>query len=271
MHKHLLTVSTFALLLMTARAEAQFAPAREVVPAEDFHVELDLRLWQPEPTMTLTTGDVRVGTVDFVREFGITNQRFNEFGVVLKPGQKHKVRFGYVPFKYNQDATLLRDVVVQNVTFPASAAANANISWDLYRFGYEWDFVSMSRGFVGLVTEVKYNRVKADVTGTASAFGQVQNFEASIDQPAPAPTIGGIARAYVTDYVSVTGEFTGLKVNRDNFRAKFYDFDMYATATFGKYVGARVGYRSIDVDFLADSDAGTMTMKGPYFGGVLKF
>ena len=35
--------------------------------------------------------------------------------------------------------------------------------------------------------------------------------------------------------------------------------------------GAQAGYRSMDVDFLVDSDEGTMKMKGPYFGGFLRF
>ena len=242
-----------------------------MLSAEDFHIELGLRFWQPTPELTLTTGDMRVGTVDFVQEFGLGEERFRELRAVLRAGRKHKLRFAYVPIKYDQDAVLQREITFQNLTFPVRADANADINWDLYRFGYEWDFVARSRGFVGLVTELKYNKVQAAVTAAGSMLGQTQTFSASVDRTAPVPTIGGIARGYVGEYVSFTGEFTALKFDRDEFRGKFYDFDVQGAAHLGKHLGVQVGYRSVDVDYRVDGDEGTMKMKGPYFGGFLRF
>jgi hypothetical protein len=259
------------VLLVGARAEAQFRPPAQNVAAEDFHIELGLMFWQPDPELTLTTGDVRVGTVDFVNEFALPNERFREFRGVLKAGRKHKLRFAYVPIKYDQDAVLRRTIVFQNVTFPVNANANATIEWDLYRFGYEWDVIARSHGFVGLIAEVKYNKIKADVTATASVLGQAQSLSEAVDQAIPVPTIGGIARGYLGEYLSVTGEFTGFKLERDEFRGRFYDFDIYGAVHLGKNTGVQAGYRSIDVDVLADSDAGTMKMTGTYFGGFLRF
>ena len=269
MHNRLLALALFAFLLAGGRAEAQFN-APEDSP-EDFHVELGLMFWQPTPELVLTTGDERVGSVDFVEEFGIEEKRFNEFRAVVKAARKHKLRFAYVPFNYDQDAVLQRTIVFENQVFPVSASANANINWDLYRFGYEWDFVRMSRGFVGVVAELKYNRVKTDVSATGTVLGQAFSAEAGINEVAPAPTVGGIARGYIGRYVSITGEFTGLKIERDEFRAKFYDFDMYGAAHLGKHVGLQGGYRSVTVDFLVDGEAGDMKMKGPYFGGFVRF
>jgi hypothetical protein len=260
-----------ALLLVSAHAEAQFTPSPEMMPAEDFNVELAVMFWQPTPDLRLTTGDAVVGTVDFVREFVIGKERFNEFRAVLKPARKHKIRFNYVTFKYDQDAVLQRTLTFQNRTFPVSADANANVNWDLYRIGYEWDFLSRSRGFVGLVTELKYNKVEADVTASGQVSGQTQSVSASVNQNAPVPTIGAIGRGYINEYASVTGEFTAFKLERDDFRGTFYDFDIYGAAHFGKYVGAQAGYRSVTVDFLVDNDAGDMKMKGPYFGGFVRF
>ena len=270
MHKRLAPIA-FAVLLVAARAEAQFTPRAEGVPAEDFHVELGTTFWQTEPELTLTTGDARVGTVDFVREFGIGKERFREVRAVLKPGRKHKIRFSRVPLKYNQDAVLERSITFQNLTFPVTANANADINWDIYRFGYEWDVISMPKGFIGLVTELKYNKVKASVSATGPVLGQNQTLSANIDQEAPVPTIGGAARGYLGKYVSITGEFTALKIDREEFGGKFYDFDIYGAAHLGKYVGAQFGYRSIDVDYAMDGEQGTMKMTGPYFGGFLRF
>jgi hypothetical protein len=74
--------------------------------------------------------------------------------------------------------------------------------------------------------------------------------------------------------VSITGEFTGFKVPdslSDEFEAKLYDFDIYATVSFGRTLGVQAGYRSLTAEYLVDDDAGELKLKGPYFGGVLRF
>jgi hypothetical protein len=271
MQTRLFPIVALALVLGAARAEAQFTPRQTVVPAEDFRLELGMAFWQPEPGLTLTTGDVRVGSVDFVQEFGIAEERFREFRAVLRPGLKHKIRFAYVPLKYQKDAVLQRSITFQNLTFPVSADATTDINWDVYRFGYEWDFITMPRGFVGVIGELKYNKVQASVSATGPMLGQSVTIAADVDQQAPVPTIGGIARGYIGENISITGEFTGFKLDRENFGGKFYDFDIYGAAHLGKFVGVQVGYRNLDVDFQADDEQGVMTMKGPYFGAFLRF
>ena len=44
-----------------------------------------------------------------------------------------------------------------------------------------------------------------------------------------------------------------------------------AVAHLGRNLGAQVGYRRLTADFTVDNDAGNMKLKGPYFGGVLRF
>lgn len=261
----------FALLLVAARAEAQFTPGPAAVAAEDYHVELGLMLWQPTPELTLTTGDSRVGTVDFVEEFGITDERFRDVRATLKLARKHKLRFGYVQIKYDQDAVLQRNITFQNITFPVTADANADIKWDVYQFGYEWDLLSMSHGYLGIVGQVKYNKVSANVTAGGLVNGQTVSLSAATEQTAPVPTIGAAARGYLGEYVSIGGEFTAFKYENDDFRGKFYDFDIYGAVHLGRHLGGQAGYRSMDVDFLVDGEAGTMKNTGPYFGGFVRF
>jgi hypothetical protein len=269
MKQRLIAVTLFTCLFAATRAEAQFE-AQSSSP-EDFHTELAMMWFTPKPELTLTTGNALVGTVDFVQEFGIAEEKFREIRTVIKPGRKHKIRFAYLPIKYEESAVLQRNVTFQNVTFPVSANATSAIKWDLYRFGYEWDFVRRSHGFVGVITELKYNKVQATVGASGVMSGQAQTLTASVDQRAPIPTIGGVARGYIGKYASVTGEFTGLKADRDTFRAKFYDFDISAAGHLGKNGGVQAGYRSITVDFLVDDDAGVMKMKGPYVGAFVRF
>ena len=243
------------------------APAQaQVLPAQDHIVELGVMFWKPSPELTLSTdalAGANISEVDFVEEFGIEDKMFPEFRAAI--GRNHKLRLSYVKFEYAEDATIQRVFTFQGRTFTVGAPATADIKWDLWKFGYEWDFISRERGFLGLIVDVKYNKIDASVDS------QVLRSTASADVTAPVPTIGGIARVYVVPMVAITGEFTGLSLNRDEFEAKFFDFDINGTVSFGRHLGAQAGYRSVDVHYLVDEDSGDLKMKGPYVGGVLRF
>lgn len=245
-----------AFTLITSRAEAQ----------NDTVGEISVLFWKPTPELVISTPAVTgagINEVDFVTEFGIEDKWFPEFRGSL--GRKHKLRFGYVPIKYDASATITRTITLKGTTFTVGAPATTEIKWDLWRVGYEWDFVSTDRGFFGIIADLKYNKVTATIDSPALARAS------TTEQKAPVPTIGAIGRGYVTPQVAISAEFTALKIDRSEFNAKFYDFDVNAFVTFGKYIGAQGGYRSVTVEYLVDEDTGDLKMQGPYGGVILRF
>lgn len=253
-------VCVSAFTLFAAGANAQ------LLPAENHVVELGVMAWTPSPELTLSTralSGTGVNEVDFVREFGIEDQFFPEFRAVL--GRNHKVRVSFVSIKYDADTTIQRTIVFQGRTFNIGVPASTDIKWDLWKFGYEWDFVSRQRGFFGFITDLKYNKIEASISSPALTSA------AATDTTAPVPTFGVIGRGLVTPMVAITGEFTGLSITRDEFEAKFFDFDLYGTVSLGRNLGVQGGYRSVVVDYLVDEDSGDLKMKGPYVGAVVRF
>jgi len=229
--------------------------------------EFSILFWTPEPALVLQSGDLTAATgitsVDFVQEFGIEKDTFPE--IRFSVGRSHKFRFGYVPVKYEADATIQRTVTFRGQTFTVGVPAATEIKWDIYRVGYEWDFVSREKGFFGLVGELKYNKLEASIASPALAR------IAATEQNAPIPTIGVAGRGYPHPMVSISGEFTGLKVDRSDFDAAFWDFDINAAVTFGRYVGVQGGFRSVTVDFTIEDDIGDLELRGPYIGAVVRF
>jgi hypothetical protein len=257
-----------ACLFFAGRADAQFGVS-DPAPGEDYTVELGLMFWQPTPTLLIQTGAltrITGGEVDFVQEFGIENKRFSEFRIVARPGRKHKIRFSRVAVRYDEEATLRRTVTFGGRTFNIGAPATADLKWDMYRLGYEWDFVARDRGFVGVIAELKHNKVSADLA--AAGFGS-EFYEAT----APVPAVGVIGRGYPHPALSVTAEFTGFKLpgTSEEFEAKLFDFDIYGTVSIGRHVGIQGGYRSVVAEYLVDDDAGDLKLKGLYFGGLVRF
>jgi hypothetical protein len=275
--KNRFAIAVVVCLLMAARAEAQF---RVVEPAagENFHVEAGLMFWTPTPTVQLQTGSLAAlgqPAVDLVGEFGIQSTRFNEFRSVIKGGSKHKLRFSHITMQYNQAATLQRTITFGGSTFPVSVPATADLKWEFWRLGYEYDFVAAPRGVLGMITELKVNKVAA----TLAANGYPSSVT---DVSAPIPAIGFTARAYPHRLFSITTEFTGFKLPgfigkkindavQDDFDAKMYDFDLYGTISFTRYIGVQTGYRRVIAEYLIDPDSGDLKMSGMYFGALLRF
>jgi hypothetical protein len=250
-------------LLFTAGILASASAMAQTVPPETTHSEIVFNLWKPTPEITIQN-------VDFVAPLEIMPERFRDFRVTLKPGRQHKLRFSRVRLNYGEIGKTVQDTFTfQGKTYEVDLPVNYDFTWDLYRFGYEWDFIARSHGFVGVIGEAKYNKVIASID---SPLGS----SAATDVRVLLPTVGGIARGYLGDYVSVTGEFTGLKLNRETDHGKFYDFDVYGQVNLTKALAIQLGYRSVNVDYVIDEatpseEQGTFLMKGPYFGGTVRF
>jgi hypothetical protein len=238
---------------------------------ETYRVEVGGFLWPPDPTVVIRSESLGIlgDQIDFVDDLGIEKGTFRQIKVVLRPARKHKFRFEYTPISYDAESTIRRDVVFNGISFPVALPVQTDLTWKAYRFGYEWDFIYRDRGFFGLVLDLKYTDVEATLTNVID--------EEFVHARAPIPAIGGIGRVYVLPSVSITGEFTAFKLPEidEDYDARFYDFDLYGTANFTDHFGVQAGYRSVTVFYRivdgGETNEGDLKMKGPYFGGVLRF
>lgn len=267
------TRAALALAVLLAATGADAQSQSDQGAGEQYHVEFSLRFWSPTPELSLSTGrltNLGVGPVNFVQEFGLEKERFTEYSVTSKAG-KHKIRYGSIPISYSKEAVITRNLQFGGLTVPVSADASTNIDWRLRRYGYEWDFVSAGRGYVGLVTDIKDNKFSASIS--AGPYGSE-----STDVRVWVPTVGLGARAYPHRLVSITGEF-GVEVTRfkgldrlkTDWDGHFVDFDIYGTVNMGRNVALQGGYRSMRVDYTSDSDTANLRLKGLYWGGNLRF
>lgn len=264
------------LISIAAPAQAQYAVrgSSERATGENYHVEVGLFFWNPDPTILIRSEaltEARIGsTIDFVKELGLEQKRFRQIKAVLRPAKKHKFRFEYTPINYEQpSATLTRDIIFNGQLYRLSLPVATTLKWNAYRFAYEYDIVYRERGFFGIVLEAKYT----DVEATLSQFAL--GLEEFARARAPIPAIGAIGRVYVVPNISITAEISGFKLPEsidENYRARYIDFDIYGSVNFTDHFGAQLGYRSFDVYYLVDDeDEGTLTLKGLYLGGVVRF
>ena len=257
-------------MLAAAPAYAQFG-ARLADPAtgETYHVEIGGALFNPSPTLLITSEGLGIpgDQIDFVEEFNLERNTFKQLKIVLRPATKHKLRYEFIPMSFESTANISRSVVFNGQRFNVTLPVLAELKWNAMRFSYEYDFIYKDRGFFGVVLDLKYTNVEAALTNAliGREFARAQ---------APVPAVGGIGRVYVAPNVSITGEFTMFKLPEsidEDYRARYYDFDLYGTVNFNHHVGAQVGFRSLTVFYKVETDTGDLKMKGLYFGGVVRF
>ena len=260
--------------LWAAPAEAQYGgrAGSDRATGETYHVEVVGALWNPTPDIVISSeGLGQLGSnIDFVNTLGIEKTRFKQLKVALRPATKHKFRFEYTPISYSAQKNVNTTFVFNGQRFNVGIPVETEVTWNAFRFGYEWDFVYKDRGFAGLVTEVKYTDI------TATLVSQAVGAEQFTRAQAPIPAIGGIGRGYIVPNISITGEFTFFKLpdqalDNDKYSGKYYDFDFYGTVNFNDHVGAQLGYRTFNVFYKVERDNGTLDLKGWYFGGVARF
>ena len=258
----------FGLLAVPARAQYGAKAPSDLATGERYHVEIGGFFWNPTPDIVISSESLGiVGTdIDFVNDLGIAKKRLKQMRVVLHPARKHKFRFEYTPISYQAEGQLTASVIFNGILFPVTFPVTTNMEWKAYRFGYEYDFISKDRGFVGLILEAKYTDVQATLSNViATEFARAR---------APIPAIGGIGRVYVVPNISITGEFTGIKLPEsinDDYRAKYFDLDIYGTVNFTDNFGVQAGYRSFDAEYKVKKDAGNLQLKGLYLGGLVRF
>jgi hypothetical protein len=257
-----------ALTASTANAQYSVKGPSDPATGERYHVEIGGFFWNPTPDIVISSESLGIvgSNIDFVNDLGIEKTRFKQLRVVLRPARKHKLRFEYTPITYDAVGQLSANIVFNGILFPVTFPVATNLQWKAYRFGYEYDFVSRDRGFFGIILEAKYTDVQATLSNiVATEFARAR---------APIPAIGAIGRVYVVPNISITAEFSGIKlpesVNED-YRAKYYDFDLYGTVNFTDHFGAQAGYRSFDVEYKVEKDAGDLQLKGLYLGGIVRF
>jgi hypothetical protein len=273
-----LSVCLLISLLAASQADAQFRPPAEAAPGENFHVELGLMFWKPAPGIVIGSDSlqaVNAAGVDLVQQFNIADQRFKEFRAVVQGG-KTKLRVSHVNLVYNEAATLQQTIVIGGRPFNVAANATADLQWELWKVGYERDFVKTGRGFIGFIAEVNFNHIVADLNATSQGFTATS----LTDEKVPFPALGAVARVYPHKNVGVTVEWTGFKMpgfiankltDTNNGEAHMKNFDAYVTGSITRYFGVQGGYRALSADYLLDSDTGDLEMKGFYFGGVVRF
>lgn len=236
---------------------------------EDYTVELSGGLWEPTPVLVASSEQFGIlgSNINFGDDLGLTRTQHPEFRATFKPGRKHKLRVSVTPIQYSQQHVLERRIVFQGIAYDVGVPVASTLRWEAWRLSYEYDVISRSRGYFGLIFETKYTRLQAELNSeVASEFVRAQ---------APIPALGGIMRLYPTRFTPITAEFTAFKlptsVGKEDYRAQYIDFDVFGTINLSRMFGVNIGYRAMDFSYLIGRDTADLKLDGIYVSGTFRY
>jgi hypothetical protein len=265
---------TAVLVLSATPARAQFQPrpVNDIATGEDFHIEGSASWWFPGATMSIASEAFNVvgSNIDLKTDLGFEDKRMSVLNLTLRPARRHKFRFQYVPIKFEAASVLRRDIVFNGQRYSVNLPVTSSLEWKAYRFGYEFDFVTKSRGFAGFIIEGKYTDTQVRLDAVTSSVRIDEFARARL----PLPALGGIGRFYVVPAVSITGEVTAFKLPDtidSRYGGHYVDIDIYGTVNATRNIGAQFGYRSLDLGYLVKKDTGSFKLQGLYFGVIARY
>jgi hypothetical protein len=233
---------------------------------ERYHVEFGTTWWNPSVFGLISSDDLQVigSRIDFASDLGYEQTRFKDLRFVVRPGTKHRLRAQYTPIEYTADTTFTRDITFNGTVFPVSVPITSTFSWNVWRVGYEFDFLYRDRGFLGVLGEARFIDMTAELT---SAFATEL-----VQAKAVVPAVGVFGRAYVLPDVAVNFEVSGFKVpDIDGNSGTYLDWDLNGTVNITNNLGVQVGWRKASTFLTIGNDTGDLKFKGMWFGFVVRY
>ena len=243
---------------------------------EKYHIEGGFTFWNPTVAGLVSSEQFGyVGSnIDLVTDLGFAQTRFRDFRLILRPAKKHRFRIQYTPIDYTGDTNFKRDIVFNGVVFPVAIPVQSELGWKVLRLGYEYDFVYLPRGFVGVLFDARYTKFTASLSSpipcSAGAIGACTQF---VQARAPLPAIGMVGRGYVTREIALNFELSGLRVPNvsTRYQARYFDWNIGGTVNLTNNVGIEVGWRRMTTLLAVERDMGDVKFQGMWFGAALRY
>jgi hypothetical protein len=265
---------TAALLTPTvARAQYSAPDFSEAAIGEKYWIEVAGTLWNPDLAGEISSEQFGLigSKIDFVTDLGYTRTRFNDLRIVLRPTRKAKFRIQYTPMRYEAETSFTREIVFNGIAYPLGVPVESSFEWKVWRLGYEYDFLYKSRGFVGILAEIRYTHMDARLATNSPAISP--RYDEFTTAKAPLPALGVVARAYPLPALAINFELSGMKAPDidPKYQGNYVEWDLHGTFNVTNNVGLQMGWRKSNTYLAIEEDLGDLKFQGLWFGAALRY
>jgi hypothetical protein len=220
-------------------AAAASAPAQSDLPAaERYVVRLEYLFWSPQPSGEVQKGVAGVeGTLLDVREdLQLGESSANCLRGALRLGEAWKLRGSWTPIDFRGDAIAGSSIVYGTTVVLPGQRVVSSLKGNYFVAELEWDFLRRPQGSLGLLGGAQVVDVDALVLN-ADTSDRV--FET---ERLPIPVLGLVGRAYLTRWLSLEGELSGLTLGD---RGHSFELLVAARLHLSDHFAATGGYRKV--------------------------
>ena len=225
-------------------------PAQAEALQDDFWLQVS-GYWANVDTdiQVSSVDDPTVGTeVDLEEDLGLDD---NSLLLAISGGARLGSGFSVIADYYSlgrdSTATIARDIIIDDVTYPTNAELTAGFDTDIYRLTVGWAFARGDNYEVGGAIGLH----ATDITLTIEGSGSVNGMPATIQQRrqdflAPLPTIGLFANFEVMPRLTAGARVDFLSLSIDDYDGRLINTQVQIAYRFTDNIGAGVMYRYVD-------------------------
>lgn len=220
-------------------------------------VDVDARYWfsDLDGSVKVTGGGVAGTDLKLGDDLGVDEKNnFFEGRITLELGS-HKLRYGYMPLKWDGSKAITQSIVFNGQTYASSTNVDSELKMDYHRLGYEYEIIDTLNNRLGVIFELKYFDGDASLKAPSASLDESESFKA------PVPTVGISAQVGLPFLFSVGGEVTGITLGS---QAYLVDAELAVNLKPAPFVVLSGGYRIFKLHIESDDDLVDVTAKGPF-------
>lgn len=170
-------------------------------------------------------------------------------------GDSNKLRYAYVPFKWDATTSLSRSIDFNGKTYAAGTQVTSVMDVKYHRLGLESSKSDKNGNKFGGLIDIKYLDINVSIDAPALGFHEKKALQAVV------PTVGLVLQIALPLNIRIGGEATGARIASDKF---LIDAEALASIKLAGVIVASAGYRVLKVHIEQDGNLGAFTLKGPF-------
>lgn len=173
----------------------------------------------------------------------------------------------YYSLSRDTTATIARDIIVDDVTYPINASVSAGFNTAIYRLTVGYSFIRNETTEVGAAIGLHATDLEFSLSGQGSSGGAPVTLQTRRkDFLAPIPTVGLYATFEVAPRVTINARADYLSLGIDDYDGSILNAQAAVSYRFTENFGIGVGYRYVDYDLDVERDTYVASFDYKFWG-----
>lgn len=256
MNKNGILTMLLVLLAGAAHAEDYLSPTEE-----RFRLSLGTVYLDSKTTVQINSSSGVTGTlVSAENDFGMNKDDFEaKFQVMLRVGERNRVRFDYFSLDRTGNTTLNKDILFRNVELLPGDPVDSNLSIDVLSITYGYSFIHNEKFELAATLGIN----DTDLSARARVNTAARHVDQTEDQAGPFPTLGFDSTYVISKRFYLDARVAYFRANVDHLNGSLGFYELNALYRLRPNISFALGYELVQAHLLSSqaSTAGLFNFK----------